>query len=121
MKVKNITIKIESLEESGKRFVEVYNKVSKGEKVEPQDILSFETEERMPQILTKERLRILKAVREKEPKTIYAFAKLLKRPYANVFNDVKKLTEMGLLELGKENGSVQPKAKYDRINITIPL
>ncbi len=121
MKVREVKIIVDSFEETGKRFVEAYEKAKRGEKVEPQEILSFETEELMHQMLTKERLRILKTIREKEPETIYALAKLLQRPYSNVFKDVKKLAEMNLIDLEKEKGSTKPKAKYDRINISIPV
>ena len=115
MKVRNVTIKIDSFEETMDRFSDTY------EKVKPQEILSFETEELMHEMLTKERLRILKVVREKEPETIYALAKMLDRPYSNVFKDVKKLAEMDLLDLGKEKGATKPIAKYDRLNISIPI
>src|SRR3989344_4206270 len=98
MKVRNVTIKIDSFEETMDRFSDTYEKVKRREKVEPQEILSFETEELMHEMLTKERLRILKVVREKEPETIYALAKMLDRPYSNVFKDVKKLAEMDLLD-----------------------
>ncbi len=112
---------VSSLEESGNRFVETYEKLRKGEKVEKREILSFESPEVMRKMLTKERLRILKVVRAEKPKTIYALAKIVHRPYSNVFKDVKELAEMGLLELGREKGKVEPKAKYDRLKITIPV
>ncbi|HLC93102.1 MAG TPA: MarR family transcriptional regulator [archaeon] len=121
MKARNVTIRISSMDETLDRFAGVYERASRGEKVVPQEILSFETPELMREMLTKERLRTLKTIREKEPKTIYALAKMLQRPYSNVFNDVKKLAEMGLIDLRKENGTAQPRAKYDRLNITIPI
>lgn len=122
MKARKVTIKVESLEDGLDHFVDIYEKARLREKVEPEEILSFETPELMREMLTKERLRILKAVREKEPKTIYALAKLMQRPYSNVFNDVKKLAEMGLMDLDKKKkGATRPKAKYDRLNITIPV
>ncbi len=121
MKARNVTIMVDSFEHTMDRFADTYEKIRKGEKVEKQEILSFQTVELMRGMLTKERLRILKTVREKKPKTIYALAKTLKRPYANVFRDVKKLAEMGLIELGGAKGTVEPKAKYERLNITIPI
>lgn len=121
MKARNVTIRISSFDETMDRFGKVYERASRDEKVEPREILSFETPELMREMLTKERLRTLRTIREKEPKTIYALAKILERPYSNVFGDVKKLAEMGLIGLGKEKGATRPKAKYDRLNITIPV
>lgn len=121
MKARDVVIKVESLHDGLVHFAETYKKISRREKVEPEEMLTFETEELMRQTLTKERLRILRVIREKEPETIYALAKLLQRPYANVFKDVKKLAELELIDLGKEKGGTRPKAKYDRLNISIPV
>ena len=122
MKTREVTIKVESLHDGLRDFAETYKKVQRCEKAEPEEILSVETVDVMREMLTNERLRILKTIREKEPHTIYALAKLVARPYSNVFSDVKKLAEMGLIDLGKtKKGAVEPKAKYERLTITIPV
>ena len=121
MKLTNVTIKVESFEDGLKHFGEIYEKARKGENVEPEKTLSFVNLGVMKQILTTERLRLLKLIKEKSPKTIYELAKLAQRPYANVFRDVKKLAEMGLIDLSKENGSVRPIGKYDELKISLPL
>ncbi|MFH1255672.1 MAG: MarR family transcriptional regulator [Candidatus Diapherotrites archaeon] len=121
MKVREITIMVDSLEESGKRFVEAYEKIKRGEKIEKQEILSFENIETLRKIITNERLRLLRLIRTEKPKTIYALAKIAKRPYSNVFNDVKKLEELGLIELEASDRNLAPKAKYSRLKIAIPV
>lgn len=42
MNAKGVVVKVESLEEAGKRFVETYKKIMKKEKVRKQEILTFE-------------------------------------------------------------------------------
>ncbi|MFH1587202.1 MAG: hypothetical protein ABID38_05060 [Candidatus Diapherotrites archaeon] len=121
MKLREITIKIESLDEMGKDFVETYEKLKKGEKVQKQEILSFENIETLRKIITNERIRLLKLIRTRKPKTIYELAKIAKRPYSNVFKDVKKLENLGLIGLGGENHDQGPIAKYDRLKIAIPV
>jgi len=118
-----VTVKIDSLEESGKRFVDAYEKIQRGEKAERQEILSFESIEVMRQILTNEKIRLLKLINAENPKTIYALAQIAKRPYVNVFRDVKKLAEMGLIDLAqeKEKSGVRPIGKYDELKISLPL
>ena len=102
MKTREITILVESLEQSGKRFVEKYEKIKGGKKIKEEEILSFEDIDTLRKVITKERLRLLRLIRTKKPKTIYALSKIAERPYPNVFNDVKKLGELGLIELGRE-------------------
>lgn len=121
MKLRDVTIKIQSLDDYMDDFVETYEKVRKREKVEPEEILSFVNVDVMRQILTKQRLRLLRLVREKKPKTIYELAKIAQRPYVNVFQDVKKLKEMGLLELEEKRHASTPKAKYGRLKIEVPI
>lgn len=121
MKLRNVIIKVDSLEDTMNRFVEVYEKVRKKEKVEPQEILSFVNAKLMRQTLTPQRLRLMKIIREKEPKTIYELAKVAKRSYANVFRDVKKLRELELIDLKQEKNSSKPMAKYDRLDVSIPV
>lgn len=121
MKLREIKIKIESMEESGKKFVEVYNKLKRGEKVEKQEYLSFESIGMLRKIITNERLRLMRLIRTKKPKTIYELAKIAERPYPNVFNDVKKLEELGLIGLEKENNCMAPVAKYGQLNIAIAV
>lgn len=121
MKVREVEIMVSSLEEAGNRFVEAYEKARKGEKVKPREILSFISLDLMRQMLTNERIRLLKLIREKNPKTIYALAKVAKRPYANVFRDVKKLEELELIDLKEKGNSTTPKAKYDKLRITVPV
>ena len=92
-----------------------------GGKVEKQEYLSFESIDMLRKIITNERLRLMKLIRVKKPKTIYGLAKIAERPYPNVFNDVKKLEELGLIELEKENNCLEPIAKYERLNIAIAV
>ncbi len=121
MKVREVTIMVDSLEGTMDRFVDTFEKVRRGEKVKRQEILSFVSLDLMRQVLTGERIRLLRLIREESPKTIYELAKIAKRPYANVFRDVKKLDDLDLIDLKEEGNATTPKAKYDRLNIAIPV
>ncbi len=121
MKLRKVTIKIESLHDGLKDFAETYQKLARGEKVEKEEIVSFVDIDVMRQMLTNQRIRLLKLINKHSPKTIYELAKMADRPYVNVFRDVKSLAEMGLVSLAREKRKVQPTAKYDELNICIPL
>ena len=121
MRVKEVLIKIEGLEEAGKRVAEVYNKTKAGKKIASEEILAFENLEALRRVLTSRRISLLRIVRAKKPKTIYALAKLANRAYPNVFQDVKILEELGLIALEEDNNGLEPVAKYNALKITISV
>jgi len=121
MRVKEVLIKIEGLEEAGKRVAEVYNKTKAGKKIASEEILAFENLEALRRVLTSRRISLLRIVRAKKPKTIYALAKLANRAYPNVFQDVKILEELGLIALEEDNNGLEPIAKYNALKITISV
>lgn len=120
MKAKKIEIKIDSLGGTGKRFAQAYKKIKSGKRIRKKNILSFENIDLLRKLLTNERLRIIHTIKRKKPQTIYALAKELKRPYANTFNDVKLLSELGLVGLEK-NASIEPSVNYSEIKIAVKV
>ena len=121
MKTKSVLIKVESLEEAGRRFVEAYKQIKEGKKTSCEEILAFESLEALRRVLTSRRISLLRIVRAKKPKTIYALAKLANRAYPNVFQDVKILEELGLIALEEDNNGLEPIAKYNALKITISV
>src|SRR3990172_2082560 len=84
------------------------------------ETICFDSVEDMQKFLSPERIRLLKTVREKNPKSIYELAKMLKRDRKNVTEDVKMLEAVGLIERktaksGKEK--VELVVDYDRIQM----
>ncbi|HIH52484.1 hypothetical protein COT60_02450 [Candidatus Pacearchaeota archaeon CG09_land_8_20_14_0_10_30_9] len=65
----------------------------------------------LKKILSKEKAKILDAVKYKEPKSIYNLAKILKRPFKSVFDDVKLLERFGFIELKKEKTKGRERLK----------
>lgn len=124
MKVKNITIRIKSLEEIFDEAKGVMTAIEKGEKVHKHEGVSFADIDTMQKILTKERLRILKTIKHENPKSIYELAKLLKRDIKNTYDDVQYLADMGFIELKKiKEGREKniPSIPYDEILIKIAV
>ena len=124
MKVKNVTIRIKSLEDVLDEAKGVMQKLERGEKVKKHEGISFENLEAMRKALTDERLRILKTIKKENPQSIYELAKLLGRDIKNTFDDVQFLTQVGLLELKKTKHGrekTKPMVNYDRILLEIPV
>lgn len=124
MRVRNIKIGIKSTEDSLNEFKDYWKKIEKGEKVEKKEALYFESLNVLRSILTTKRIELLKAIAKHKPKSIYELSKIVNRDLKNVNEDVKLLSELGLLELKKsktDKERIEPVIEYDRIMIEIDL
>ena len=69
--------------------------------VKKHQAIYFESLDAMRKVLTGERLKIVKAIRNNHPASIYELAKILRRDVKNTFDDVPFLAQAGLVELKK--------------------
>ena len=100
MKTKKITIQIKSLDDALDDFTNLAEKIHSGEKVKPQPKGIYLADvETVRAIFTEGRMKIVNILKEKEPKSIYALAKILKRDFKNVHDDVSFLAQLGILTL----------------------
>ena len=78
----------------------------------------------MRKFITDERLRILKTIRQYNPASIYELAKILKRDTKNVSDDVRYLSELGLLKLEKTKdgrSKTKPLMEYEKILVEVSV
>ncbi|MDA8100211.1 MAG: hypothetical protein M0042_11370 [Nitrospiraceae bacterium] len=124
MKVKNVTIRIKSLEDVLTEAKGVMKKLERGKQVEKHEGVSFASLDDMRKALTEERLRILKTIRKEHPASIYELAKILGRDKKNTFDDVQYLAQVGLIDLTKTKDGLKkttPRVNYERIMLEIPV
>ena len=124
MRVKNVTLRIKSLEDVIEEAKDVMERLEKGEKVKKHEGISFTNLDVMRKVLTEERLRILKTIKKAHPSSIYELAKILERDIKNTFDDVQYLAEVGLIELKKSKvgrEKITPLVNYDKILLEIPV
>ncbi len=124
MKIKKIDIGIKTLEENLNDFSGTWKKLQSGEKVKKEEGIYFDSIDAMRSILTNNRLLILKTISERNPKSVYELAKLLKRDLKNVNQDLNLLSEIGLVVLEKhktDKERVVPYVGYDKILLEIPV
>ena len=124
MKIRRIEIGIKPLKESLHEFAVVWDKLQHGEKVVKRTGIYFESIDAMRKVLTNKRLTILKVIKEEEPNSVYALAKLLGRDLKNVNQDLKMLVDIGLVTVepvkdGKKR--IVPHVEYDKILLEIPV
>ncbi len=124
MKIKKIDIGIKGLKESLKDFAGVWKKIESGKKVKKEEGIYFDSIDTMRAVLTNKRLQVLKAIREHKPESVYELAKLLRRDLKNVNQDLKLLSEIGLVTLEKTETNkkrVIPHVDYAKILLEIPV
>ncbi|MFZ3138976.1 MAG: hypothetical protein WA126_16465 [Thermodesulfovibrionales bacterium] len=124
MKRKKIEIGIKPLKESLHEFATVWDKLQHGEKVEKRSGIYFESIDTMSKVLTNKRLTILKVIKEEEPNSVYALAKLLGRDLKNVNQDLKMLVDIGLVTVESvkdDKKRIVPHVEYDKILLEIPV
>ncbi len=124
MKIKNIKIAIKSQAELFEEVKDAWGKIEEGAVVKQHEAIYFENLEAMRKVLTEERLRVLKTIKQNQPSSIYELAKILRRDVKNTFNDVQFLAGVGLIELKKSKQGREkttPVVSYDRIRLEIAV
>ncbi len=106
-------------------FKRAWKEAGKGRSArEAIETICFDSVEDMQKFLSPERIRLLRMVHEKTPKSIYELAKMLDRDRKNVTEDVKMLEGVGLIERkAAKNGKqkVELVVDYDRIQMDIAV
>jgi predicted transcriptional regulator len=124
MRVKKIDIGIKGLQESLNDFSEVWKKLEAGKKVRKEEGIYFDSIDNMRAVLTNNRLLILKTIREQKPNSVYELAKMLHRDLKNVNQDLKLLSDIGLVTLEKTEADkkrIVPHVDYGKILLEIPV
>jgi predicted transcriptional regulator len=92
-------IEIQSLEEGLKDFRATWKAAAAGKTVTPRQGTYFTSLEAARNVLTPNRLQLLRAIRQGRPASIYKLAQLVGRDFKNVHADVQALAAYGLISL----------------------
>ena len=123
---KTLTIQIKSAGEALEGFRETFKNVEAGRRVSRRDGVYFTSIEAARNLLTPNRLTLLRAVRSGRPGSIYELAKLVRRDLKNVQDDLRLLQTYGLIRMadatrsGKRRVRV-PQAVFDEIELKIAI
>ncbi|MGK5085832.1 hypothetical protein WDW37_21290 [Bdellovibrionota bacterium FG-1] len=114
MKLKRVMLVVESQKKAMDRAFNVLAKPSR--KFSGTAIISFPDFETLGRVITGARIELLNVIRLQKPKSIQELARMVKRNFKNVHQDVQLLKEFGLIEL--KNGprrSAAPQAKFKEL------
>jgi predicted transcriptional regulator len=96
---RKVQVQVESLQESGQRFIDAWRRAERGERVR-EEHLTFESFEGLLGTLSPKRIELVRHVRRHPNLSIAALARELGRDYKRVHGDVRALEAAGLLTLG---------------------
>src|SRR5471030_2844317 len=87
--------------------------------------LCFSDFSMIPKVLSAERLKLLRAIREEKPSSVNQLAKLLGRSQQNVHKDVHYLADLGIIDLkkirkqGSKKETVEPQFNWDGFDVAV--
>ncbi len=85
----------------------------------------FEGLKALRRLLSNERARVLHVIKNKNPKSIYRLAKILKRPFKSVSDDINLLDKFGFIDLVEEKTKNRkrhrPVLAVEKITINIKV
>jgi predicted transcriptional regulator len=113
---KRVKVHVGTLEDMGRRFVNAWHQLERGEKVRERH-LTFPDLPAMLNALTPKRLELLRDVHREPAPSVKALAERLGRDYKRVHEDVETLTASGLLQ--RHDGHLS--APYDAITAEMRL
>ena len=119
-KVKNIEIVAMSDKEYGKHLNDMYEKV-KSRKAKSEERIVLTSISDLNKILTPARLKLIRTIKKKNPKSISILAKLLGRDRANVYRDLKYLEGLGLISLEQHKLETTPIFNFEKIHVEISV
>lgn len=123
---KTLTIRIKSADTALEEFRKTFKGVEAGRRVDRHEGVYFTSIEAARNLLTPNRLALLRAVRSGRPGSIYELAKMVDRDLKNVQDDLRILEMYGLIRMsdatrsGKRRVRV-PKSLFDQIELKIAI
>ena len=103
------------------RVAKAWHRAERGERVHEHHV-TFATWDALSAVMTPRRMELLRHVRRHPAPSIAALAREIGRDYRRVHDDVKALSEIGLLEHATTNRTASTiRAPFDQIQTTIRI
>ena len=123
MKVKKIKINLKPLDDVSAEAIEVMRSIESGKKVTPKSHeVVFTDFAALRSFLTPKRLALIRLIRKHAPSSIAQLARLAKRDFARVYQDLQALSEAGIIDIPKRSKGAKAKpgvAEEIRLEIVV--
>ena len=121
MKVKQIHIGIRSEQDVFDDFAAAAEALQRGETVREESGVYFTSLEAFRKALTPKRLALLHLIRTAHPGSLNELARLSHRNIKNVADDVRHLSQVGLIESHGEGNRLVLRVNYEVIDLRIAV
>lgn len=121
MKIKKVKIGIRDIKTVLEDFAKTFEALQHEERVKKDRGIYFTSFEAFRKALTPKRLELLHIIKTQKPSSINQLAKLAKRDIKNVAEDVKYLTQIGLIERKETDKEVSSLVEYEKILLEIAV
>jgi predicted transcriptional regulator len=112
---KTLTLRIKPTAEALEEFKDTFTKVATGRRVQRREGVYFTSIEAARNLLTRNRLALLRAIRTLRPRSTYDLAQRVGRDVKNVQEDLRLLEEYGLVRLGETRGAGKRRTKVPEV------
>ncbi len=109
-----VTIGDKEIYEEGLNAVQ---RMEEGKSVDEPAVLTFADEEQLAEVFDEHAYTLLRTIREEEPESIRATARLVERDVKNVHQELTKLEALGVIRFKEEGRSKKPVFPYDDLLI----
>jgi predicted transcriptional regulator len=120
VKVRKIKIGIRDFDETLNEAAVTARAAAAGEKVKPKGHrLFFTSPEALRRFLTPKKLELIRLIRKRHPNSINELAALAHRDFKRVCQDIRSLTDAGLVDLTKNGGRKTTPRVADELQIVV--
>jgi predicted transcriptional regulator len=109
-----VTVGDEDIYEEG---LEAIQRMGDSDPIDKPAVLSFADEEQLADVFDGHTYSILRVIRDEEPDSIRATARLVERDVKNVHQELTKLEALGVIRFEEEGRSKKPVFPYDDLLI----
>jgi predicted transcriptional regulator len=121
MKIRKIKIGFKDIRAALDDFVETGEALTRGKQIREEVGVYFTNVEAFRKAITPRRLELLNIIKAAKPGSINELALLAQRNIKNVAEDMKFLSQAGLLEIKEVKNCAAPQVDYDEIDVRIAV
>jgi predicted transcriptional regulator len=112
---KTLTIQIKPTADALQDFKHTFTQAAAGRRVQRREGVYFTSIEAARNLLTRNRLALLRAIRQLQPRSTYELAQRVGRDLKNVQDDLRLLEEYGLVRLADGRGTGKRPTKVPEV------
>ena len=95
--------------------------LERGEGVDTTPTLSFTSYDDLMETLTPRVLDLIEAIRREEPSSINHTARVVDRDVKNVYEELNRLAQLGIIFFEKDGQNKRPVVWFDELTINLPF